>query len=528
MRFILCGTFVVKVTNHKLNFNTLKFQFTSKLAIMKADKTSFAQKSLSRKNFIKNAAIATAGFYIVPRNVLGGKGYVPPSDKLYIAAVGCGGEGANDIHHYATAPKKNAVVSHLCDVDDRMAAPRRKDFPQAKFYYDWREMYEKESKNFDAVSVAIPDHNHAIVALNAMKMGKHIYLQKPLTHDIYEARILTEAAKKYKVVTQMGDQGASCEGMRTMREWFEAGLIGDIQSVYNWTNRPVWPQGIPWPTATAVVPKELKWDLWLGTAQQTDYFDNLVPFNWRGWWRFGTGALGDMACHIIGPAFKLLELGYPTEVTCSATTVYSGIFKEADYSESIPPSSVLRYKFKLKNGNDLKLYWMDGGIVPDRPDELDGDVNLNEALADVPEENDFEGGSLFIGTKGKVSCGWGGSHPRLLPLSLNKDVNIPKKYPRVEGDMDGHWWQWVDACIAGYGNMEVDSPFEGYAGPLTETVLMGNLLLRSFGLKDAKKNMPGRYITYKWDGANMRITNFEAANQFVKREYRKEWGELKL
>ena len=165
----------------------------------------------------------------MPRHVLG-KGYVAPSDKLYIAAVGCGGEAENDIHHYATAPKKNAVIAFLCDVDDRMAAPRRKEFPQAKFYYDWREMFEKESKNFDAVTVAIPDHNHAIVGLSAMQLKKHLYLQKPLTHDIYEARILTQAAEKYKVVTQMGDQGASCDGMRTMREWFEAGLIGDIDT----------------------------------------------------------------------------------------------------------------------------------------------------------------------------------------------------------------------------------------------------------------------------------------------------------
>jgi len=484
------------------------------------------KKLISRGTFIKGTAIATAGFYIVPRHVLG-RGYVAPSDKLYIAAVGCGGEAENDIHHYANAPKKNAVVAFLCDVDDRMAAPRRKEFPKAPFYHDWREMFDKESKHFDAVTVAIPDHNHAIVGLSAMQLKKHLYLQKPLTHDIYEARILTQAAKKYKVVTQMGDQGASCDGMRTLREWFDAGLIGQVEKVYNWTNRPVWPQGIPWPKETPPVPKELNWNLWLGTAQPTNYIDNLVPFNWRGWGRFGTGALGDMACHIIGPSFKLLELGYPTEVTCNASTIYSGIFKEADYPESIPVSTELRYKFKLKDGRDLKLYWMDGGMIPDRPDELDPDVNENEALADTPESNDYEGGTLFIGSKGKISCGWGGNHPKLLPLSLNKEVSVPQKYPRVEGGMDGHWWQWVDACLAGYGNAEVDSPFEGYAGPLTETVLMGNLLLRCFNFRE-KGQTPGRYITYKWDGENMRITNFEAANQFVKREYRNGWGELKL
>ena len=495
---------------------------------------------ISRREFVGMTALGTAGFTILPSYTVSGLGHVVPSDKLYIAAIGCGGEGASDIDHYAKTPKNNAVVAFLCDVDDRQAAPRIKEFPKAKFYYDWRELFEKDSKNFDAVSVAIPDHNHAIVGLSAMQLNKHLYLQKPLSHDIYEARILTEAAKKYKVVTQMGDQGASCEGMRTLREWIEAGLLGDIESVYCWTDRPVWPQGIPWPDKHPAVPKELNWDLWLGTSEETGYIDNLVPFNWRGWWRFGTGALGDMGCHIMGPPFKLLELGYPTEVTCSASTVYNGIFTEGLYPESGPVSSSILFNYKLKNGRDLKLYWMDGGITPERPLELEPDKNMNDIMGDWPGLNDYEGASLFIGTKGKAACGWGGRNPILLPLSLNKIVNVPQKYPRVQGDMDGHWWQWVDACIAGYGNAEVDSPFEGYAGPLTETVLMGNLLLRSFNIREKIKRVdpvygemegfvfPGRYITYKWDGENMRITNFEQANQFVKRTYRQGWGELKL
>ena len=506
---------------------------------MKRNKKNKSSK-LSRRTFIKMASASAAAFSIIPNFTVSGLGHVTPSDKLYIAAIGCGGEGENDIHHYATAPKKNAVVSFLCDVDDRMAAPRIKEFPKAKFYHDWRELFEKESKNFDAVSVAIPDHNHAIVGLSAMQLNKHLYLQKPLSHDIYEARILTEAAKKYKVVTQMGDQGASSDGMFTLREWIEADLLGEITKVYCWTDRPVWPQGIAWPDKHPAVPKELKWDLWLGTAESTDYIDNLVPFNWRGWWRFGTGALGDMGCHIMGPPFKLLELGYPTEVSGSASTVYDGIFSEADFPQSGPVSSSIRFKFKQKNGKDLDLYWMDGGITPERPKELEPDVNMNSILGDWPNVGDFEGSTLFIGTKGKAACGWGGRNPILLPLSINKEINVPKKYKRVEGDMDGHWWQWVDACIAGYGNAEVSSPFVGYAGPLTETVLMGNLLLRTFSLRDkiTRKdpvygeqsgfNYPGRYIAHTWDAINMKVTNFPEANQFVKRTYRKGWGELKL
>ena len=496
------------------------------------------KKTITRAEFLKKTATAAAGFYIVPRSVLGGKGYVAPSDKLYIAAIGCGGEGENDIRHFANAPKKNAEIAFLCDVDERMSAPRQKEFPKAKFYHDWREMYDKESKNFDAVTIATPDHNHALPGLRAMQMHKHIYLQKPLTHDIYEARILTEAAKKYQVVTQMGDQGASCDGMRTLQEWFDAGLIGDIEKVYCWTDRPVWPQGINWPTGKPKIPKELNWDLWLGTAEKVDYIDNLAPFNWRGWWRFGTGALGDMGCHIMGPPFKLLGLGYPTEISGSASTVYKGIFDEGIYPQSGPVSSSLKFRFQQKNGKDLDLYWMDGGITPERITELDPDLNSNIALGDYTGENDFEGCTLFIGTKGKISCGWGGTHPRLLPLSLNRDVSVTQKYPRVEGGMDGHWWQWVDACIAGYGKMEVSSPFEGYAGPLTETVLLGNLLLQSFNIQEKttridpvygkveSNKFSGRYIALQWDGANMKVTNYEPANQFIKREYRKGWGPL--
>ncbi len=494
---------------------------------------------ISRRNFVRSAASGAAALTIIPNYAVSGLGHVPPSDKLLIAAIGCGGEGADDIRHYAIAPKKNAEIAFLCDVDDRQAAPQRKEFPKAKFYYDWRELFHKESKNFDAVSIAIPDHNHAVAGLAAMQLKKHLYLQKPLTHDIYEARILTEASEKYQVVTQMGDQGASCDGIRTLREWIEADVLGEIENVFCWTDRPVWPQGIQWPEGRPAVPAELKWDLWLGTADEVDYIDNLVPFNWRGWWMFGTGALGDMGCHIMGPPFKLLELGYPTEVSCSASTIYTGIFKEGIFPESGPVSSSIRFRYQLKNGKTLNMFWMDGGITPERPYEIEPDLNMNDIMGDWPGLNDYEGATLFIGTKGKAACGWGGRNPILLPLSRNKEVKIPPKYPRVPGDMDGHWWQWIDACIAGYGNSEVSSPFVGYAGPLTETVLMGNLLLRCFNIRNkiTRKDpvygemegfvFPGRYISYKWDGVNMRITNFEQANQFVKREYRKGWGELK-
>jgi hypothetical protein len=455
--------------------------------------------------------------------------------------------GAADLGSLMNTPHKNAAITCLCDVDDRQSVDARKTYPKAKYFNDFREMYEKEGKNFDAVCISTPDHNHAIQAFGAMRMGKHVYLQKPIAHDIYEARILTEAAKKYKVVTQMGDQGNSCDGMRTLREWLEADLLGDIQKVYCWTNRPVWPQGIPWPNQKPPVPKGLNWDLWLGTAEYVDYVDNLVPFNWRGWWRFGTGALGDMGCHIIGPPFKLLQLGYPTEVSCSTTNVYSGIFEEAYYPESCPVASSIRYKFKKKDGSDLSLYWMDGGIMPERFEEIDPDADMTCTMGDL-DMMDVEGATVFVGTKGMASCGWGGSDPRFWPKGqkankkplFDKDVNIPHKYKRIEGGTNGHYWAWIDSCIAGYDKADVESPFEGYAGPLTETVLMGNLILRSHNIREQVKHndsiygeregfiYPGRNKTFLWDGANMRITNFEQANQFIKRKYRDGWEDLKL
>ncbi|MCL6523622.1 MAG: Gfo/Idh/MocA family oxidoreductase [Thermoflavifilum sp.] len=482
------------------------------------NETSESKKQLSRRDFIRNAALATAGFYIVPRHVLG-RGYVAPSDKLIIAGIGAGGKGGDDLRHFYGTGK--VEIAYLCDVDDRQAQDSLKRWPKAKYYHDWRELFDKEHDHFDAVNVGIPDHNHAIVAFHAMQLGKHVYVQKPLTHDIYEARMLTEAAKRYKVVTQMGDQGASSDGVRQLREWYEAGIIGEVHTVYCWTNRPVWPQGIPWPNKKPPIPKGLNWDLWLGTAPYREYEDNVVPFNWRGWWDYGTGALGDMGCHIIGPVFKVLGLDYPTEVNCSVSTPYVTNWTEAYYPDSGPISSVIHFKYKTQKGNEVKLTWMDGGIQPERPEEL----GPNEIMGDGGN------GVIFIGTRGKMMCATYGENPQLLPTVLTKEVNVPQKYPRVPGGADGHYGQWVDACLAGYGNMEVDSPFVGYAGPLTECVLMGNLAIRSFNYREPNSNghgfkYPGRGITLQWDGPNMKVTNFEPANQFVHRTYRQGWPEL--
>lgn len=471
---------------------------------------------ISRRGFIKNAAAATA-FTIVPRFVLG-KGMIAPSDTLYIAGIGAGGKGTSDLTGFAGSPdgktkgNPKAKIAFLCDVDDRMAKDSVSNFPNAKFYKDFRVMLDKEAKNIDAVSVSTPDHTHAVCAMAAITRGKHVYVQKPLTHNIYEARMLTEAARKHKVVTQMGNQHASDDYVRIAKEWIDAGLIGEVHSVQCWTNRPVWPQGIPAPTGMHSVPKELDWDLWLGPAAKIDYNPAYLPFNWRGWWQFGTGALGDMACHIMDPAFRILPIDFPTEVECSTTTTWSGFFQEANYSESCPASSIIHMKFPRKDGKgDIKFTWMDGGLVPKRPDEL------------LPDEEfgAWGNGCLFEGTKGKIVAPYF-TKPLLLPSSRMPETEAIKvSVPRVPNGAEGHYTQWVDACIAGYGKMPLSSSFD-YAGPFTEAVLMGNLAIRSYSMKVDNK-FPGRKKLL-WDAKNMKITNFDAANQFVKREYRSGWS----
>lgn len=466
----------------------------------------------SRRDFLRNTSLAATGFFIVPRHVLG-RGYVAPSDKLRIAGIGVGGKGQSDLSEFAKSPKASVVA--LCDVDDRSAAKSRTNFPNAKYYKDFREMLDKEKNNIDACSISTPDNTHAVATLAAMQLGKHVYTQKPLTHDIYEARVLTEAAKKYKVVTQMGNQGGSGDGVRKMKEMVDAGLIGDVHTVHCWTNRPVWPQGIPTPTGQFEVPKELDWDLWLGPAKKIDYNPNYLPFNWRGWWAFGTGALGDMACHIMDPVFRILPIDYPTEVQASVSGNWKGFFAEGNYVDSCPPSSIIHLSYPRKDGKGkIKVSWMDGGLLPERPDELGPDEEMGN----------WDGGVIFVGSKGKIMADCYGANPRLLPTKLMQETTMPaEKIKRVP---EGHYVQWVNACIDGYGKGVTSSPFE-YAGPFTESILIGNLAIRSWMMQNPQmKGWGDKYLGRKkllWDAKNMKITNFEEANQFVKREYRDGW-----
>lgn len=318
----------------------------------------------------------------------------------------------------------------------------------------------------------------------------------------------------------MGNQGASGDGVRQLQEWYNAGLLGDVHTVYCYTDRPIWPQGIERPKGGNTIPPELDFDLWLGTAPQKEYFDGLLPFNWRGWWDYGTGALGDMACHIMAPPFAVLSLGYPVSAECSVSTKYIENWHAAYYPESGPISSHIILTFKGQKGKpDLKLHWMDGGIQPERPAEL----GPNEEMGDGGN------GAIFLGTKGSMMCGTYGINPQLLPTSKTATTKVPQTIKRVPGGDNGHYAAWVEAAIAGYGSekaKELSSNFD-IAGPLTESVLMGNLAIRSYNIQKQVGNdtsYPGRHIKLLWDGPNMKITNFDEANQFVKRQYRGNWS----
>lgn len=471
-------------------------------------------KKSTRRQFLEKTALAGAGIMIVPRFVLGGQGYIPPSDRLNIALVGAGGKAENHIHHL----KDTQNIVALCDVDDRRAAKAYQTLPRAARFKDYRKMLDTMGSDIDAVMVTTPDHTHAVATLAAMQMGKHVYVEKPLTHNIAEARQLLEASRRYKVVTQMGNQGASMDCNAEVAEWIQAGAIGKVTRVHVWTNRPVWPQGVPTPRTADPISSELDWDLWLGPAAYRPFSDAYLPFRWRGWWDFGTGALGDMGCHLMDVPYRALKLTAPTAVEANATTVWSGDFVEANYKESCPPSSVVKYDFPARTGMPAcELLWYDGGIRPMRPAEL----GPNEPFGA------WDGGVLFEGSKGKLLCGIYGQSPTLLPSTRMKDFKAPKPtQPRYEGS---HQMVWAEAC-KGLG--QSSSPFE-YACPLTEILLIGNLAVRCFDVKTlqpgktpdswAPYDYPGR-VRLEWDAATMRVKNLEMANQFVGREYREGWG----
>ncbi len=456
------------------------------------DKQKKAGQGLSRRDFLGSAA-GMALFTIVPSHVLGADGQTPPSRKLNVAGVGVGGMGGGNIGEIA----KTENIVALCDVDFSYAAGTFKNHPKAKQFKDYRKMLDEMGKDIDAVVIATPDHTHAVVAMECMRRGKHVYVQKPLTKTVYEARMMTEAARKYNVITQMGNQGHSGEGIRLICEWIWDGAIGEVREVHAWTNRPVWPQGLARPTETPAVPESLDWDLWIGPAPMRPYNPAYHPWNWRAWVDFGTGALGDMACHILDPVFWALKLKYATSVqgTYAANVVKK--WEKEGVDESYPLGSMIHLEYPARGDMPpVKIHWYDGGLLPERPDELEPGRKMG----------DGDGGVLFVGDKGKLMCGCYGKGPQLIPYSKMKDYKRPEKtLPRVE---TSHEMNWVEACKSG---KQASTPFD-YAGPFTEMVLMGNLSLFK----------PGEKIL--WDGDNMKVTNFPELNKYVNPAYREGWS----
>ena len=455
-----------------------------------------SKNTISRRTFFFSSAIMAAGCatakpkgnYMAPRKL-------SANDKLNIAGIGVGGKGHSDVNGAAEAGGNNIVA--LCDVDWKRAAGTFKEFPNATKYKDFRVMLEKEYKNIDAVTVSTPDHMHAPAALAAMQLGKHVYVQKPLTHNIYEARRLTEAARQYKVATQMGNQGHSGEGVRRLCEWIWDGAIGEIREAHIWTNRPIWPQGQKALDIAAAkqakVPEDLDWDLWLGVAPKRPYAREVyAPFAWRGWWDFGCGALGDMACHIMDPAYTALKLKFPTSIEA----VSSG-----SNDETCPDWAIIEYEFAAREGMPpVKVTWYDGGKMPPRPDCVEPDEKIG----------DGDNGTLFVGDKGMLACGCYGGSPCLLPRSRMKEYDRPaKSIPNATG----HYQEWIDSCkgvTRPAGSLE--NSFD-YAGPFTEMVHLGNVAVRC-----------GEKIEY--DAENMKITNVASANEYLQRTYRRGWKNL--
>lgn len=456
-----------------------------------------ADSKMSRRRMIGTAA-SLAALTIVPRHVLGGSRHVPPSEKLNIAGIGVGGQGAGNLQNVSS---ENIVA--LCDVDRAHAAETFKRYPKASVYSDFRVMLEKEDKNIDAVVVATPDHTHAVATMMAIGMGKHVYCEKPLTYSMVEARRIAKAAREAGVATQMGNQGHSGEGIRLICEWIWDGAIGPVREVHGWTTHAVWPQGLDRPKETPSVPQTLDWDLWLGPAPWRPYHPAYVPALWRGWWDFGTGGLGDMGCHNLDPVVWALRLGAPTSVEASCSIFVPTITWDKPFNtESYPQASIVRYEFPEREGMPaVDLTWYDGGLMPRRPKELEDGRYMGDRL----------GGVIFVGDKGKIMCGSYGNTPRLIPESKMREYQRPDK---TIARSAGHHAEWIDACK---GGRPAGSNFD-YAGPLTELILLGNVAVRMSLQLQAK----GLKLTY--DGAAMKVTNLPEANEHMHRTYRDGWG----
>ena len=450
-----------------------------------------ATTNKGRRAFLAASSSLAVGFTIVPRHVLGGGGYLAPSERVNLAGIGVGGMGGGDIGNHA---RNGANIVALCDVDEQRAAGSFQAFPKARRYKDFRVMLEKEAKNIDAVTVGTPDHIHAVASMAAIRAGKHVYCQKPLTHTLYECRELTKAARAAGVATQMGNQGHASEGSRLTNEWIQAGVIGDVREVHVWSDRAglLWKQGIGRPSGSPPIPSTLDWNLWLGPAPERPYHSAYAPVQWRGWRDFGTGAMGDMGCHIIDHPVWALELGPPTTVEAT-TTLDSSVIDGKPNFETYPIAATITYEFPARGKlPPVRMTWYEGGLMPPTPAELADGQRLPG------------NGVLYVGSQGKMFHSSHGGMPELLPRALHEQA---QKVPKTMTRSPGHYEEWMLACK---GGPKPVSNFD-YAGPLTEIALLGVLALRA----------PLKRL--EWDSPALQVKNSPELNEFVRSEYRKGW-----
>jgi len=443
----------------------------------------------TRRDFLKKSAAAAAFLHFVPAHVFGGRRGLAPSDKLNIACIGVGGRGRASVD----ACRDHNIIA-LCDVDDKRAAKTYKAFPAAKKYRDFRVMLDELDKSVDAVTVGTPDHTHAVAAMDAMRRGKHVYCEKPLAHSVHEIRALMDAARKYKVVTQLGNQGHSFNDIRKFCEWIWDGAIGEVTEIHACCDafRGVYCQidKLPLLKEKHKVPDTLDYDLWVGPVEFVPYSPLWVPWNWRGWVRFGTGCIGDWVCHIVDPSFWALDLGSPTTIRAE-TDGYDPV----KHAEVYPRGVKVTYEFPAKGKRRaVKLVWYDGSLKPPRPKEL-------EPGKKVPGV-----GAVVYGTKGIIIHGsHGAGGLRLVPEEKMKAYRQPpQKIPRVRS----HHWDWLEAIRTG---RKAGSDFAAYGGPLTEIALLGMIAIR----------LQGQIL--KWDGAKVRFTSPSEANRYLNPPYRHGW-----
>ena len=458
-------------------------------------------KNSTRRKFLgaTGSAAASGAVFGFPAIVSGQN----LNSKIRVACIGVGGKGDSDTKN---AAKEGGEIAAICDVDTKMLARMGEHFPKAAKYQDFRKMFDEMEKSIDAVTVSTPDHMHGVAGIHAMQLGKHAYVQKPLTQTVWEARVMRDLAREKKLATQMGNQGSAYDGLRRSVEVIQSGVIGKPQELHVWTNRPVWPQGLDRPNGEDPVPENLDWNLWLGPAEMRPYKNGVYhTFKWRGWKDFGTGALGDMACHTVNMPFRALKLGYPTRIECE--------FSSREYAETFPKSSRIRFDFPAREGwPPLKFFWYEGSPKKDfwpirpYPDLI---KNVIASQGKFPQS-----GALIVGDEGELYSG--DDYGRSFFLKRNDEpAYVPgdshamcKEVPRTIPRSPGHVKEWFDMMKGGepaYSNFEI-------AAYLTEVILLGCI---------AQNIGEGRPI--KWDGPNMKSMDNEEASKLVRRTYRPGW-----